>query len=300
MRGDALATPKRTWLVLGLALGIMSAPAQAYTPKTLRVGFAPWENLHDLRKTSESVVAMLNKALPMRVDPFIATDYTGVIEAMRAGKLDVAFFPPAAYVLAERKAGAKVILKSVFNGRAQYHGAIITRKGSGIKTLKDLKGKNVAFVDPASTSGAIYPRVMLMNAGINPEKDFKRLIYAGGHDAAVLAVLHGKVDAAATFANDPQGKDSAWSNALKNPKERELIVPIAITKPIPSDNIAVRKDLDPTIANQIKQAFLTLSSTPEGRKRIREVYQVDGFVEGSPADYAPVREAFDKVGFTIK
>jgi phosphonate transport system substrate-binding protein len=297
-----LATQKRSWIILGLAISLLAAPVQvdAYTPKTLRVGFAPWESLQDLTKTSRDVVDLLSKELPMRVDPFVATDYTGVIEAMRAGKIDVAFFPPAAYVLAERKANAEVILKSFFNGHAQYHGAIITRKGSSVKSLSDLKDKTVAFVDPVSTSGAIYPRVMLMNAGIVPEKDFKRLIYAGGHDAAVLAVLHGKVDAAATYTNDLHGKDSAWTNSLKSAKDKAKIQLIAVTKPIPSDNIAVRKDLDPAITNQIKQVFLRLSDTPQGRKKIREIYQVDGFVEGKPADYAPVREAFDKVGFKIK
>ena len=295
-----MATQKRTWLLLGLVIGLLAAPVQAYTPKTLRVGFAPWESVQDLTKTSREVVNLLSEEMPMRVEPFVATDYTGVIEAMRAGKLDVAFFPPAAYVLAERKANAEVILKSFFNGHAQYHGAIITRTNSKIKTLQDLKDKTVAFVDPVSTSGAIYPRVMLLNAGIVPEKHFKRLIYAGGHDAAVLAVLHGKVDAAATYTNDPQGKDSAWTNSLTNPKDRAQIRMVAVTKPIPADNIAVRKDLDPKVINQIKQIFLKLSETPEGRKRVREIYQVDGFVEGKPADYAPVREAFDKVGFKLR
>lgn len=297
-----MATQKRSWIILGLAVSLLAAPVQAdaYAPKTLRVGFAPWESLQDLTKTSRDVVELLSAELPMRVDPFVATDYTGVIEAMRAGKIDVAFFPPAAYVLAERKANAEVILKSFFNGHAEYHGAIITRKGSSVKSLADLKDKTVAFVDPVSTSGAIYPRVMLLNAGIVPEKHFKRLIYAGGHDAAVLAVLHGKVDAAATYTNDTQGKDSAWTNSLKSAKDKAKIQLVAVTKPIPSDNIAVRKDLDPKITNQIKQVFLKLSNTPQGRKKIREIYQVDGFVEGKPADYAPVREAFDKVGFKIK
>lgn len=279
---------------------MLAAPVQAYTPKTLRVGFAPWESVQDLRKTSQDVVQLLSENLPMRVDPFVASDYAGVIEAMRAGKIDIAFFPPAAYVMAERKANAEVILKSFFNGHAVYHGAIITRKGSGIKTLQDLKNKTVAFVDPVSTSGAIYPRVMLMNAGIIPEKHFKRLIYAGGHDAAVLAVLHGKVDAAAAYSNDPLGKDSAWSNALPNPKDREKIQLVAVTKPIPADNIAVRKDLDPKLVGQIKKLFLSMSETPEGRKRIRDIYQVDGFVDAKPSDYEPIREAFDKVGLTIK
>ncbi|MNY24946.1 Phosphate-import protein PhnD precursor [compost metagenome] len=158
----------------------------------------------------------------------------------------------------------------------------------------------MAFVDPTSTSGGIYPRVMLMNAGLNPDRDLKRVIYAGGHDAAVLAVVRGKVDAGAAYANDPQGVQSAWNVMLKDPKERAQIRMIAVSKPIPADNISVRKGLSPKITASIKKAFLDMSATPEGRARIKEIYQVDGFVPAEPADYASVREAFSKVGLSFK
>lgn len=293
--------------VLALALALVAtgglavpSPAHAYVPSVLRVGFAPWENLQDIDRTSEEVSDLLSTHLHMRVQPYVASDYAGVIEAMRAHKIDVAFFPPAAYVLAERNADARVLLESMFNGHRYYYSDIITTTNSGIHKLSDLKGKRFAFVDPDSTSGAIYPKVMLLDAGIVPERDFRALEYAGGHDAAVLALLNGKVDACATYANDPQGHESSWSVLLAhNPDELRRIVVLAHSRPIPSDNIAVRGDLDARLADRIRAIFLRLSSTGRGRARIRAIYGVDGFGVPRPGDYAPVREAFQKVGFRL-
>src|SRR3989338_11353439 len=156
-----------------------STGAQAYSPKVLLVGFVPSENLQNILRKTRPVIEALHRELKLQVVPFVATDYTGIIEAMRASKLDVAFFAPGAYVLAEKKAHAQVILKAQRKGKAFFYAAIITHKDSGIKRLQDLKGKTFAFVDPASTSGGIYPKVMFMNAGINPDRDFTRVIYAG-------------------------------------------------------------------------------------------------------------------------
>jgi phosphonate transport system substrate-binding protein len=293
---------KRALVALaGLVLAVAGAPgAQAYAPKVLRVGFVPSENLQAILKKTRPVIDALHQQLHLQVVPFVATDYTGIIEAMRANKLDVAFFAPGAYVLAEKKANAIVILKASRKGKAFFYSAIITHRDSGIHSLKDLKGKTFAYVDPASTSGGIYPKVMFMNAGINPERDFTRVIYAGGHDAAVLAVLNKKVDAAATFANDTTGKDAAWTQFLTKPSEAAQIVPIAFSRPIPSDNIAVRKDLDPALMAKIKHVFLGMCATPAGRKQLWDLYRIDTFVDASPADFDPVREAFGKVGFNIK
>jgi phosphonate transport system substrate-binding protein len=296
--------PKR--LMVGAMLvfaSVTAAPGAhaAYTPKVLRVGFVPSENLQAILKKTRPVIDALHKELnPMQVVPFVATDYTGIIEAMRANKLDVAFFAPGAYVLAEKKANARVILKASRKGKAFFYSAIITHKGSGIHRLQDLKGKTFAYVDPASTSGGIYPKVMFMNAGLNPERDFTRVIYAGGHDAAVLAVLNKKVDAAATFANDTNGVDAAWTQFLTKPGEASQIVPIAFSKPIPSDNIAVRNDLEPALIAKIRKVFIGMTATPAGRQQLKDLYKIDAFVDATPADFEPVREAFGKVGMNIK
>ncbi len=286
--------------VLMATVLLTATGAQAYAPKVLRVGFVPSENLQNILKKTRPVIEALHKELNLQVVPFVATDYTGIIEAMRANKLDVAFFAPGAYVLAEKKANAQVILKAQRKGKAFFYSAVITHKDSGIKRLQDLKGKTFAFVDPASTSGGIYPKVMFMNAGINPERDFTRVIYAGGHDAAVLAVLNKKVDAAATFANDTKGEDAAWTQFLTRPGEARQIVPIAFSKPIPSDLIAVHSKLDPALIQKVRKVFVGMSATPAGRKQLWDLYRIDAFVEATPADFEPVREAFGKVGLNIK
>ena len=274
--------------------------SQAYAPKVLRVGFVPSENLQSILRKTRPVIDALRKELKMEVVPFVATDYTGIIEAMRANHLDVAFFAPGAYVLAEQRANAKVILKASRKGKAYFYAAVVAHKDSGIKRLEDLKGKTFAFVDPASTSGGVYPKLMFLNAGINPDRDFSRVIFAGGHDAAVLAVLNKKGDAAATFANDTKGEDSAWTQFLSKTKESNQIVPIAFSKPIPSDNIAIHKKLDPALAAKVRKVFLSMSATPQGRKQLWDLYRIESFVDATPADFEPVREAFTKVGLPVK
>lgn len=287
-------------VLLVVSAGMAQSAAHAYAPKVLRVGFVPSENLQSILRKTRPVIDALRKELKMEVVPFVATDYTGIIEAMRANHLDVAFFAPGAYVMAEQRANAKVILKASRKGKAYFYAAVITHKDSGIKKLTDLKGKTFAYVDPASTSGGVYPKLMFMNAGMNPERDFSRVIFAGGHDAAVLAVLNKKVDAAATFANDTKGDDSAWTQFLSKSKESGQIVPIAFSKPIPSDNIAIHKKLDPVLAAKVKKVFLGMSATASGRKQLWDLYRIESFVDATPADFEPVREAFTKVGLPVK
>src|SRR6185295_13696685 len=221
-------------LVIALACG-----DSAKTPKVLRVGFVPAEDAAQVMQNAQPVVEILRKELGMEVQPFVATDYTGVVEALRANKLDVAFLAPASYVLAKNEANVRVILKSERKGIAAYYAAIITRADSGIEKLDDLRGKTFAFGDSLSTTGNVFPRKMFKERGIDPVRDFKQILYSGGHDATVLAVLNGKVDAGATYANSPDSQDTAWMRYLKNPADVKLIRAIAFSEPIPADNLVV-------------------------------------------------------------
>src|SRR5689334_518276 len=266
----------------------------------LRVGFVPSENVQQVAQNAQPIVDVLRKELDMEVEPFVATDYTGVVEALRAKKLDIDFLSPASYVLAKNEANIQVALKSHRKGTAAYYAAIITRSDSDIKTLKDLKNKTFAFGDPLSTTGHIIPRKMFLENGIDPGKDFAHVIYSGGHDATVLAVLHRKVDAGATFANFTDGKDAAWMQYLKNPEEQKQIRAIAYSEPIPADNLVYRADLDPAVAKKITDTFLALGRDPAGQKMLRDLYQIDGFVPASDQDYDSVRAAFKSAGINLK
>ena len=251
-------------------------------------------------QNARPLVEILREELAMEIEPFVATDYTGIVEALRAEKLDLAFLAPASYVLAKEEADIKVLLKSERKGIPSYYAAIITRADSGIRTLDDLRGKSFAFGDSLSTTGHVFPRKMLKERGIDPVRDFKQILYSGGHDATVLAVLNHKVDAGATYANSPDGEDTAWMRYLKTPEEIKQIRAIAFSEPIPADNLVIRVRLDERVANKIVEIFLRLSNDPAGKKMFRDLYQIDGFVPASDRDYDSVREAFKIAGIPIK
>lgn len=290
----------RNWLWVFLLLLTVACGKSAGDAKILRVGFVPAEDAQQVMQNAQPIVDILQKRLNMEIEAFVAADYTGVVEALRVNKLDIAFLTPASYVLAKNEANVRVVLKSERKGIPSYYAAIITRADSGIKTLEDLRGKTFAFGDSLSTTGNIFPRKMFKEHGIDPVRDFKQVLYSGGHDATVLAVLNGKVDAGATYANSPDGNDTAWMRYLKNSEDVKKIHAIAFSEPIPADNLVINGHLDETIAKKVEEIFIELSRDPKGKKMLRDLYQIDGFVPASDRDYDSVRQAFAIAGIQLK
>jgi phosphonate transport system substrate-binding protein len=291
--------PQR-YFALWLTLSLLACGDAGKASKPLRVGFVPAEDAQQVMQNAQPIVEILRQQLGMEIQPFVATDYTGIVEALRVNKLDVAFLAPASYVLAKSEANIKVILKSERKGIPYYYAAIITRADSGIKTLDDLRGKTFAFGDSLSTTGNVIPRKMLKERGIDPVRDFKQILYSGGHDATVLAVLNRKVDAGATYANSPDSEDTAWMRYLKSPEEVKRIRAIAFSEPIPADNLVISANLDERLAKKIEAIFIELSRDPKGKKMLRDLYQIDGFVPATDEDYDSVRRAFVDAGIRIK
>jgi phosphonate transport system substrate-binding protein len=288
------------WIALLLSLCLLSCGDSGKSAKVLRIGFVPAEDAQQVMQNAQPIVDILQKQLGLEIQAFVAADYTGVVEALRVNKLDIAFLTPASYVLAKNEANVRVILKSERKGIPSYYAAIITRADSGIKTLDDLRGKRFAFGDALSTTGNIFPRKMFKERGIDPTRDFKQILYSGGHDATVLAVLNGKVDAGATYANSPDSQDSAWMRYLKNPQDVKKIRAIAFSEPIPADNLVINGNLDERIARRVEESFLELSRDPKGKQMMRDLYQIDGFVPATDRDYDSVRQAFDIAGIPLK
>lgn len=288
------------FLILTVGLLAAACGGSGQQARVLRVGFVPAEDAQQVIQNAQPIVEILQRQLGMEVRPFVATDYTGVVEALRANKLDIAFLTPASYVLAKNEANVRVVLKSERKGSPFYYAAIITRADSGIRTLEDLRGKTFAFGDPLSTSATVFPRKMLYERGIDPVRDFKQVLYSGGHDATVLAVLNGKVDAGATYANSPDGHDTAWMRYLKDPDDVKKIRAIAFSEPIPADNLVINAQLDEGIVKKVEAIFLDLSRDPKGKKMLRDLYQIDGFVPATDQDYDSVRQAFTIAGIRLK
>ena len=290
----------RICIALLVILCLIGCGGSGRSTKVLRVGFVPAEDAQQVMQNAQPIVDILQKELGMEIQPFVAADYTGVVEALRVNKLDVAFLTPASYVLAKNEANVKVVLKSERKGIASYYAAIITRADSGIQRLEDLRGKTFAFGDALSTTGNIFPRKMFKERGIDPVRDFKQILYSGGHDATVLAVLNGKVDAGATYANSPDSDDTAWMRYLKDPQDVKKIRAIAFSEPIPADNLVISGNLDEAIAKRVEEIFLQLSRDPKGKQMMRDLYQIDGFVPATDRDYDSVRQAFDIAGIPLK
>ncbi|MBC7472765.1 MAG: phosphate/phosphite/phosphonate ABC transporter substrate-binding protein [Candidatus Sericytochromatia bacterium] len=282
-----------------LSVLISSCSKDNEKQKVLRFGMIPFESADKLIEKATPLMDAIGKGIGMEVKLSVAADYTGVIEALRGKKLDAAFLTPASYILAKQEANARVILKSQRNGNPYYYGAIITRSDSGIKTLQDLKGKSFAFGDPISTSGHVFPRKLLLENKINPDRDFSHLIYSGAHDATVLAIMNKKVDAGATYSDDSTGSKGSWTRYLK-PEEIKDIRVLAVTDPIPSDNICVSQDMDPKLAEKLAQVIIDFGKTKEGSELMQKIYKFTGYIRATDADYDPVRKSFEIAGIKLK
>jgi phosphonate transport system substrate-binding protein len=261
--------------------------------KVLKMGLIPAEDQEEMMKRFGSTIAYLEKKLGIKVEPFMATDYSGVIEAMRSKKVDVAFLGPFSYVLAADVANAEAFAVGVrSNGKSTYQSIIVAHKDSGIKTLNDLRGKDFVFVDPASTSGNLFPRVMLKKAGIDPEKDFKSVTYAGGHDAVELAIKNKKVPAG---ADNDITYEKMVKEGLISPEENIII---AKSDPIPGSPIVWRKDLPEDLKQKIKQAFLNMhNEDPQAVSGYGEIIRYD---EARDSDYNIIRETAKILNLDLK
>lgn len=275
-----------TFLGAALAVGAGAADAQV-----LKVGLIPSEDSRAMLAQSKDILEAVEKNLGMKVQGFVATDYNGVIEALRAKHIDIAYLGPFSYVLATTvtPVEAFVIAETAKAGRTYYHSQIITLKTSGTKTIDDLKGKNFAFVDPASTSGYAFPLAGLLKAGIEPKRDFKNVIFTGAHDANAVAVANGRVDAA-TIAD--RILDAAIS---KGHIKQEQIHVVWRSQPIPESPMVWRKDLPDDLKKKVKAAFLAvkdLNWSDQGK--------LNGFRETNDAAYDVIRETAKLANIDLK
>ena len=282
--------------VLGLVAGVIVWRKMQERRKQLVMAVTPSNIPTELFKASEVFAAELGKRLGVPIKVYMPTDYLGVVEALRNKTADMAFVHPAGYVFSNREAKAQIVAVDVWHGKTSYTSRIFVRKDSNFKRLEDLRGKNIAFVDPGSTSGYVYPMVMLMKKGLvknrDPKTFFKEAMFAGTHEAALLALLNGSVDAVASFDLAPQ-------QYLADKERIEKLTYIAETDPIPEAGMCVREGLDPALLKKLHDALMAFNA-PEYRPVLKDFYGIDGFAPAKDSDYNPVREAIDLLGWRPK
>lgn len=286
-------------LMLSLSACVMPQPAaatgaaaavmdeKAGWPATFRVGFFASDDAEKTLKDNEPFRAYMEKSLGIPVELFTGTSYSAVIEAMRAERVEGMLVGPFAYVLAVQEAQAEALAIDVgleadatsYNPDAptHYYSVIFTKKGSGIVTLADLKGQDFTFVDPASTSGHLAPKTLLIKNGLNPDADMKT-VFAGSHPSSVLAVWNDQAPAGATFENNlytlakegqiefcgfADGKTAVKRSAeeikaLYDACPDGKLVMIAYSEEIPSTPFAVRSTLPNSFKQAVKDALLAV------------------------------------------
>lgn len=273
---------RRSLLALCLAAltsGLLAQPVMA--APTLTVGLIPAEDSQAMLENSKQVIDSLQKQLGIPVKAFIATDYNGIIEALRAKKLDVAYLGPFSYVLASSVANVEAfaVAETKKSGRSFYKSMIIVRRDSGIQNLEQLKGRTMAFVDPSSASGHLFPSAGLQKINIDPNKYFSRVIFSGSHDASILAVANKKVDAAAVA-------DRILGAAVAKGAVRQDDLNVVWSSPdIPESPMVWRRDLDPAFKQKIAAAFAAVKDVPWGDQGV-----LNGFVKTDDQAYDVVRD----------
>ena len=268
--------------VASIALGLASTSmfAQEKWPEKITFGVIPVAGSTSMKENFGPLTDYLSKSLGIKVEMKLAGDYTGVITGMQHKHIDVAYLGPKSYVEAAKRANAEALVVEVDgeSGLPGYRGTIITKKGSGLKSLADLKGKTWAFTSSQSTSGTLVPTVMFSKAGINPQEYFSKVVYSGGHEASILTVKAGRIDAASTNNLD-------FNRGLGKHWEKDQFNVIWTSDLIPGAPVAARADLPTSLKMALKGAFLSYND-PKDLEKLKN----KGFVKGDDSVYDSVRE----------
>lgn len=272
------------FLITALVLGVGWATVDAQILKELRVSAIPDENPQEMLRIYAPFAEYLSKeiGIPVKFTPVV--DYAATVEGLAANRLEMVWYGGLTSVQAAKQAkGAHRIIMRKED--AQFKSYFITRNDTGIKTLKDLKGKTFAFGSVSSTSGHLMPRYFLLKGGINPEKDFAKFSFSGAHDATAAWVEAGQVDAGAL-------NFLVWDKLVENKKVDTSKVNIFWTTPPYVDYVwTVRAGVDKATVDKITKAFLKLDYNKPDDKKLLDLHRTKGYIAAKDEDWKGIEEA---------
>lgn len=274
-------------------------------PRELVLGLVPSLEAETMVDNLEPVADFLSAELGMPVTSFVPQDYTGLVEALGTGRADIGMLPPFAAMLGQMRYDIETILIAVREGEVGYRSQFMTNDPSVCDTplvtdeqgyltcqgdVAVVEGETLAFTDPNSTSGFLFPSVHLMKHGIDPRKDIEGL-FVGGHDSAALAVYAGDVRFAVAY------DDVRMFIEPQYPDVGEKVITFAHTEVIPNDGVQLRPGLPEDLQAAIAEAFIKLTESqahlPREEKVLWVLYEIDGFVPATEGLYDPVRDAYE-------
>jgi len=256
----------------------------------LRVTTIPEEAATEQIRKFGPLTKYLERTVGMKVDFVPVNDYPAAVEALVNKQVELVWFGGFTYVQAQIRSGGKIIPIAQREEDTSFRSVFITQTNSGIKRLTDLKGKQVSFGSPSSTSGHAMPRSFLLDAGIDPEKDFKRVAYSGAHDATIAAVVNGRVDAAALDI-------TVWRKFVSENKVDTTKVDVFFTSPpFYNYNWSVHADMPAPLREKITAALLNLNmNNPEG-KEILTLNRATKYIPTKPENYKGLENAGRSAG----
>ncbi len=256
----------------------------------LILGYYPSSESEKVIEDLRPLQRYLEKKLGMKVKPFIATDYTSMVEGLCAGKIDASFLSPFPYVLGRRKCGMRMIIMSRReDGSIFYQSYFVVNRESPYRSIMDLKGKVWGYPDITSTSGYLYPMLKFRKMGIDPDEWFPERVQLTSHENVVIAVYNREVDFGTIYS------DARKLLIREYPDVMEVVVKIDSIGPIPNDGVVVSPYLDRETVEKLREAFLDMPADSV----IYEKMKIYGWYGTAPAIdslYDMVEEAARSAG----
>ena len=280
--------PSRSLKAL-LTCALLCFGALSHAQPVFRVTAIPDESPTELARKAAPLVKFLEKALGMKVEFTPVTDYAAAVEVLVNKKVDMAWFGGFTFVQANVRSGGKAVPIVQREEDEKFRSVFITRDDA-IKSLADLKGKDLSFGSQSSTSGHLMPRSFLLQAGVDPDKDFRRVAYSGAHDATIAAVASGKVQAGALNI-------SVWEKFVADKKLDASKLRVFFTTPPYFDyNWTVHADMPAAQREKLTQAFLSLSRDKAEDKEILDLQRATRFVPSKVENYKGIEAAGRSAG----
>jgi phosphonate transport system substrate-binding protein len=237
----------------------------------------------------------LSEKLGIKVRMTILSRYGDIIDRFSDRRMDGAFFGIFTGVLAMEKLKVEPVARPVkLNGSSTEQGYIFVRKDSGIKTVADMKGKRMVFVDRATVTGYLFAVAYLRENGVkNMDRYFREYSFVGSHDSVIHSVLDNRADiglAQSSIFNMLVAKDPSIGN--------ELVV-IARSGELPDNTLCLRNDLSAGVKSRIRDILLGMDKDPKGREVLRK-FKALKFIQASKEDYKPFFEMAKKANIDLK
>ncbi len=277
---------KLLYAVAVLMLAI-SFTVPAHAADKLVIGLIPWSKPKVMYESYKDVTDYLSQKLGMKVSIVVTKDYNDLVERMGKGMIDVGRFSSNLYVQTKDKMDGLKYLVTAVNRDGQggtrdfYQGVILSREDSGIKNLSEAKGKTFAFTDPGSSSGYVYPKMLLVSKGIDPDTYFSKVFFLKKHDKVIDALRKKTIDLGATY------DELLW---VKQKEFGDIFTIVAKTPEIPYGCFAAAPDMTPEMAAKVQEALASYKVAKEDWGKVHEEAPI-GFSVRDDAFYNPVREA---------